>query len=166
MYSRLRLCRVSLTSSTTLKKANTIRIKESHSDKVSLENMSGQSMPIAATLNMVSLLRVSKTPKTSSTQWEAAIKINKRLLICIGKLMVISPQENKSKEATIGISIQTNTDSGTPKKRSSMVLVTRSTMRETRKHSPKPLSCKRLSKITEESPPTFWASRKTSVKDR
>lgn len=117
-YSKLKRCKVSPISSTTLKKELTLHIKESRSVKVSPENMSGPSMPTEAILNMVFQPKVSKTPKTSSTQWEAAIKIHSRLLICIGKLMAISPQESKNKEATIGISIQVSTDSDTQRKRS------------------------------------------------
>jgi len=117
-YSKLRPYRVSPTSSTTSKKVLTTHIKESLSVKVSPENTNGPSTQTMVTLNMVFQPRVSKTPKTSSIQWEAVMKINKRLLICIGKLMVISHQENRSKEATIGISTQMNTDSDTQRKKS------------------------------------------------
>lgn len=117
-YSKLRLCKVSPISLTTLKNRDTIHIKESPSVKVSPESMIGPSMQTKATLNMVFQPKVSKTLKTSSTQWEVAIKIIQRSPICIGKLMEILRQENKNKEIMTGNSIQMNTDSDTQRKRS------------------------------------------------
>lgn len=117
-YSRHRLCKVSPISSTTSKRANTIHIKESHSAKVTPESINGQSTQIRATSTMVYQLRVSRTPRISFTQWEAAIRKIGQSPICTEKRMVISCQENKNKEDMTGNLIQTSTDSATLRKRS------------------------------------------------